>query len=201
MFIAGDRGADRGTGYIHYTTKCAAGVAGLLKGLHEFTLVSGSSCGLEISEDQTLQVLPLVGSIAVDAGGGSLELQSGRSALIKSNSHIRFSNLEEDEVTFLVAEFDFDCEAEIRDVALDANLDTLVLSHSEPNIQIGQFRARKDGEVTVTSGRSLFVFVIEGAFEVQGRLLERRDGLSLSGALRVDFEALSDYAIILMIES
>jgi redox-sensitive bicupin YhaK (pirin superfamily) len=47
----------------------------------------------------------------------------------------------------------------------------------------------------------LFVFVIEGAFEVEGRLLHERDSLALWETGKAEMEALSNDAIILVIES
>jgi quercetin 2,3-dioxygenase len=47
---------------------------------------------------------------------------------------------------------------------------------------------------------SCFMFVIEGAFEVQNRLLQRKDGLLLPEAGEVEFVALSDNGILLVIE-
>ena len=44
------------------------------------------------------------------------------------------------------------------------------------------------------------MFVIEGAFEVQGTLLHARDGLALWGTDKLEKEALSNDAIILLIE-
>ena len=46
----------------------------------------------------------------------------------------------------------------------------------------------------------LFVFVIEGAFEVQYRLLHPRDRLVLWEADTIEWEALSNDAVILVIE-
>ncbi len=67
------------------------------------------------------------------------------------------------------------------------------------------FIAKLDGRSEIIhtaaqSGSGFFVFVIEGAFEVQHRLLEARDGLSLLGIIELEAEALSDDAILLMIE-
>lgn len=45
-----------------------------------------------------------------------------------------------------------------------------------------------------------FVFVIGAAFEVQGTLLYERDGLALWKTGEVEMEALSNNAIILVIE-
>lgn len=47
---------------------------------------------------------------------------------------------------------------------------------------------------------SLFAFVIAGAFEFQNRLLHARDGLALEQAENIDFEALSNDAVVLLLE-
>lgn len=49
-------------------------------------------------------------------------------------------------------------------------------------------------------GHSLFVFVVQGAFEVQYRLLEGGDGLALWALSQTEIEALSDEAILLLLE-
>ena len=56
-----------------------------------------------------------------------------------------------------------------------------------------QPRERKNG---------VFVFVLSGVFEVQNRLLHQRDGLSLTNVQNgeVDFEALSNDAVLLLLE-
>ena len=46
----------------------------------------------------------------------------------------------------------------------------------------------------------LFVFMIEGAFEVEGRLLHAWDSLDLWDATTTEMEALSNEAMILVIE-
>ena len=45
-----------------------------------------------------------------------------------------------------------------------------------------------------------FCFIIDGAFEIEGRLLHARDGLSLWDVAQVEIEALSNNAIILILE-
>jgi len=44
------------------------------------------------------------------------------------------------------------------------------------------------------------IFVLEGAFEAEGRLLHSRDGLALWDTNEIEIEALSNDAIILLIE-
>src|SRR5581483_11553523 len=61
---------------------------------------------------------------------------------------------------------------------------------------IGKYDGREESLYTLSDpGNGLFVFVIEGAFEVQYRLLHARDGLALWEAGEVEWEALSNDAI------
>ena len=71
-----------------------------------------------------------------------------------------------------------------------------------PIITIGKFTGRKEAVYkTHHPQNSLFVFVIEGAFEVHGRLMHPRDGLGLwDNSGDIELEALSNDAIILLIE-
>ncbi len=63
---------------------------------------------------------------------------------------------------------------------------------------IGIFDGRTDGGLILPDTHEpLFVFVIEGAFEVNNRLLHRRDGLALWNTDELEFEALSNKAMLL----
>lgn len=69
------------------------------------------------------------------------------------------------------------------------------------SINIGRFDGRKDALYQLQNSKSsLFAFVISGAFELQGRLLHERDGLALWETREVDLEALSNGAIIMLVE-
>lgn len=52
-----------------------------------------------------------------------------------------------------------------------------------------------------STANGIFAFVISGAFEVQGRLIEERDGLALWDINEIEIEALSENAILLVIEA
>jgi quercetin 2,3-dioxygenase len=72
---------------------------------------------------------------------------------------------------------------------------------AENSLLIGKFAARQEGKHTLLStSYGIFAFVIEGAFEVQGRLLHARDGLALWNLAEVEFEAMSPEAVLLVIE-
>lgn len=66
---------------------------------------------------------------------------------------------------------------------------------------IGIYDGRKEGIYTLkNSSNGAFVFVINGAFEVENRLLESKDGLRLQGIPTVAWEALSNDAVLLILE-
>ncbi|MGI4020642.1 MAG: hypothetical protein ACRYFA_03990 [Janthinobacterium lividum] len=69
------------------------------------------------------------------------------------------------------------------------------------NMYMGRFDGRSDTVFTMQNSSSkLFAFVIAGAFEFQGRLLHERDGLALWDLHEADLEALSNNAVVLMLE-
>jgi hypothetical protein len=66
---------------------------------------------------------------------------------------------------------------------------------------IGSYDGRKEGLYQLENkNNGIFVFVINGAFEVENRLLQAKDGLSLSEIESVEWEALSENAILLLLE-
>ncbi|GAB2546182.1 pirin family protein [Spirosoma aerophilum] len=75
------------------------------------------------------------------------------------------------------------------------------------HLYIGQYEGRREGEYLITSTQKatkgrLFVFVLQGSFEVANRLLHEKDGLSLETEQDcvLEFEALSNDAILLLAE-
>ncbi|MFV8325587.1 hypothetical protein [Flavobacterium sp. ZS1P14] len=66
---------------------------------------------------------------------------------------------------------------------------------------IGMYDGRKEGVYSLkNTTKGVFVFVINGAFEVENRLLESKDGLSLSGIDSLEWEALSENALLVVLE-
>ncbi|HSC39564.1 MAG TPA: hypothetical protein VLD19_16885, partial [Chitinophagaceae bacterium] len=66
---------------------------------------------------------------------------------------------------------------------------------------IGKFAGREEAVYKMKNpARGLFAFVLQGAFEVQYRLLHAGDGLGLWELPEIELEALSNDAIILFLE-
>jgi quercetin 2,3-dioxygenase len=71
---------------------------------------------------------------------------------------------------------------------------------SSAHLFIGKYDGREEGVFKIENqDQKAFIFIIEGAFEVQNRLLEKRDGLALSNVKEIEFEALSNGAVLLLI--
>ncbi|AWK03597.1 pirin [Flavobacterium crocinum] len=66
---------------------------------------------------------------------------------------------------------------------------------------IGLYDGRKHGSFTLRNSKNgVFVFVLNGAFEVEDRLVEAKDGLALKETDKIEWEALSENAILMVIE-
>lgn len=66
---------------------------------------------------------------------------------------------------------------------------------------IGNFDGRKEAAYPLKNKQnSIFVYIIQGAFEFENRLLEAGDALSLKEIEAVEWEALSENALLLLIE-
>lgn len=68
-------------------------------------------------------------------------------------------------------------------------------------ISAGVYDSRtKDELIPKQESSHVFVFVLNGSFEVEGRLMEYRDGLLLWSIAAIEIEALSEMAVLLTIE-
>jgi hypothetical protein len=66
---------------------------------------------------------------------------------------------------------------------------------------IGQFTGRQEAIYRLASpAASVYALVLTGAFELEGRLLHEKDGLALWDASSVELEALSNGAVLLLLE-
>lgn len=161
---------------------------------------------LDFAGERTLLVLPLYGEVIISnfyepiAAGESLtfNVEAGEELIIKNHVY-------HDKADVLIFEFEIlnDSQKYIKNT-VDFSLRNNSLPISErlnfPNF-IGLYDGRAEGFYTLkNSEKSIFGFVINGAFEFQNRLLETRDGLLLWEIKELEFEALSENALILFME-
>lgn len=172
----------------------------------------GASLTLTAGQNMLLWLLPVVGGLEYECGKqtGFLEPgQAGQLTLPVGTSYTLSNPYEAETINLLqigltgpanipdFAQFKFNLKAK-------NTLLPLLGEQSSCEAFIGQYGGREEGVLDVGEhGGDYFVFVLSGAFEVANRLMHGRDGLALhyEGAAELDFEALSNEAILLIVKA
>lgn len=191
---------------------------GLLHVLNEETLAGQKKLCFVAEDHFCILLLPTVGAISYsDQHGNSALIEAGEALLcpVQKGTAFEIRNPYEKElVNFLQLWFktpagtgaklqkaNFDLEQNKNNLvplfSMRANKDENTMLEAS----IAKFDGRKEATITLQQpGNKIFAFVLEGAFEVQYRLMEAKDGLGLWNTREVEMEALSNNALILIIE-
>lgn len=184
-----------------------------LKQFKEVTLAPGFGMDRHFDEDMLLMLIPVVGELQFTGGNLKANLLPGQvwACQIPASSEFQLANpnnLEANHFIQLALVYDqaagsslltFDLEGHRNDcVSLD-NVAPATAAH-RLNLKLGLFDGRIEKTYKYKKDRNLFVYCVEGAFEVQNCLLLKSDGLAIEQAEILDFEALSDNAMILCLE-
>ncbi|RZK82355.1 MAG: hypothetical protein EOO92_02020 [Pedobacter sp.] len=111
---------------------------------------------------------------------------------------LRIQNLNK-RLSVLTELFDFDLtENQDHFTEIVSNRDSSIIWPFKMSIK--RFNGREEILHTLKEYSGVFLYVLAGAFEVTGRLLHANDGLSLWNLPEVDMEALSNNAVLLMVE-
>ena len=179
--------------------------------LNDDTLAAGKIVRMTIEETADILLIPIVGTVEFKINNRNPEfVEAGQSLLYNAdkNSTIEFANpYENDLINFLQIWIKTKTGtksniAEIFSFDINERKNCLInLLSKNSNYKIGKYKGREEGIYKFRNlDNGLFVYIVEGAFEVQGRLLHQGDGLALWNVVDVDFEALSNDAIILFLE-
>lgn len=225
IFLADERGINESTWFRSFNTfnfgKYYNEHKHSFAGIYVFnddTLNSGRTLNMLVEERTFIVLLPVIGAVDYrDSLGNSNLVAAGQAqvAFLDRGASIQISNpFKEELVNFL--------QIWIRADNVNEQVATRLFTYEDVNsyintcipmfpsvtekpllsCSIGKFSGR--GEAIYCPGNEkagLFVFVIEGAFEVEGRLLHARDGLALWDINEIEMEALSNDAIVLVVES
>jgi hypothetical protein len=174
-----------------------------------------AECGHELKVNEACQVilLPLVGAIEIKSGENEGQFVNSGEALIlnpRPNGSYMITNPYPDEaINYLQIRLGNAGSFQKNEVTLTRfhfsyNNTLQSVWNAEDgrrNVFVGQYKGREEGVfLTSRENSSVFIFIIQGAFEVQNRLLEARDALSIRGVQEIEFEALSNDAVILVFE-
>lgn len=190
---------------------------GDLVSFNDILLAPGQSLQVAPPQDGTLILLPLYGAVEWKTEGSGPQLLAASQVLNgrvkKEEKYLLKNPLNDTVVNYLdirlAIQPDSGTDFKLAEMDLNTFMNVLVqvlaggqLSGENWRISLGKFSGR--GE-TVYERRDpengIFVFVIEGAFEVEGRLLHSRDGLALWNTDSADIEALSNDALLLILEN
>ncbi|HEY4149412.1 MAG TPA: hypothetical protein VGM41_10800 [Chitinophagaceae bacterium] len=186
--------------------------------LNEDTLGGGKSMVMTMEDDSDIILLPVVGALDVSDGMGHTDSVEAGQALLLDMPKGASVDIRNPYETSLVKYLQLWMKKNpgkrgralprVLSFDLGGNPDRLIDLFSptgsdtpDYTCAIGKFRGREETVYKIKGqGHGLFVFVIEGVFEVQYRLLHAGDGLALWDIQEAELEALSNDAIILLLE-
>lgn len=226
IFLADKRGCNETDKYRSYNTlslennfkECKTPFNSLYL-FNDETIAAGHSVKTVVRESSCIFLLPVVGILICRIDNGEeTHVNPGelRSFYLQKNSVIELVNCYESGLINFI-QFRIRANAvnnnytnRLFSFDLNKNKNSLIninasLNHKAKDVivSIGKFTGRNEAVYTLQHQQNnLFAFVIEGVFEIQGRLLHARDGLALwNEPAEIESEALSNDAILLMIES
>lgn len=229
LFLSDERGVTETTQFRRYSTfhfgayvQAHKEAFGNLQAVNEETLGGAQHVTLAVTEASYILIIPITG--AVSAGllqetSALIHVEEMLLLTVPAGRTLSFVNPYETElITFLhlwvripqLTEgasnrlFTFNCEdhpnqlVEVRQLVPKVYRPVLALPFK---VSIGRFAGRQETTYLLHRPSSqLFVFVLAGAFEVEGRLLHEKDGLALWDTPAVELEALSNEAVVVTIE-
>jgi len=227
IFLADERGLNQAASARSYSTFNSGDYFnpykhsfGNIYALNDCMLAGSASQSIKVPEGFYVVLLPVSGAISYsDSSMGNKLVAAGQAQVIFVNkdTDIEIINPFRDEiVNFLQVLIKSDKTSLEKAIYLstydDVNRfrnktvqvfpgisDSTTLGFS---MYIGKFSGRGEMIYTIKQdGKGFFGFVLEGAFEVEGRLLHARDGLALWNIREVEIEALSNGALLLIIET
>lgn len=180
--------------------------AGHIKSVTEIILDENGSFEFESQENSTLIILTLYGKIQLNRFQKVISPEEVFTLKSKEKLTVTISNYLNDEKTdILIIELQ-SLQPENAFFFEELNIEkknTLIPISKKlefPNF-IGLYEGRKEEIYSLYhSNKIIFGMVINGAFEFQNRLLETRDSIILRDIQMLEFEALSENALIIFFE-
>ncbi|MDF7812889.1 hypothetical protein [Hymenobacter sp. YC55] len=184
--------------------------------VNEETLGGGRHLEYTAEQASYILLLPVIGELVATttAGSATVGVEQLQLLTVPANTTVQLTNPYETElVTFL--QLWVKAERPIEQVGsqvfafqLSAVENQLIpiVPGSEAGltlpfaVHIGRFAGRQEVVYRLENQASFFAFVLAGAFEVQGRLLHEKDGLALWDTEEVEVEALSNNALLVVVE-
>jgi len=191
-------------------TSCRSYIAGLGEDviISDIFLSAGAVAPLDIDTSCCNIVFPLVGTVQLTGEKGlQANLRNGDiHRLCPGIADVAVKNtLENDTINFLHIMLPKQ-KASLWDVSsarMEITVKNRMISGTgyANNIKVGVYDSRAKDIIRLQQpGANLAAFVINGSFEIEGRLMEYRDSLMLRDIEEAEIEALSELAVLLIID-
>ena len=171
---------------------------------HDLIMYPGKTQAFEIKAKSSVVIIPLVGQLKCHFNQQDLEIQVEQilNLCFKEAQELRIENpYQENAINFLFIELKTICAPGHSIVNFKLGHNNLrVIPLKKGKLHIGEFEGRQEDEIYFSEPSDLLIFIVQGVFEVQERLLETRDVLSLTDVSKLEFEALSHNGVILIAE-
>ena len=179
--------------------------------VNDDTLAAGRQLTMQVDEAMFVLILPLVGGVEVSSPVADTSYAVAGEALVLSlpaHSSYSITNPYDTELInylhiWLTARPAERFSPGISVIAFDlaVSKQLFLVGGTDMRVFVGQYGGRQEDSLRASDPeKGLFAFVVEGAFEVQNRLLHARDSMALRGTGEIEFEALSNNALILFID-
>lgn len=153
-----------------------------------------------ISGEDSLILLPIEGELNLHSMETNRIIFPQQFFVLPPNQSIQIKNCLPSETSrFYVIQFrDNTLKTDTYSFQLTQRNELIPLLESESfQLHLGLYDGRKEGVQLVNDKKNLFISIINGVFEVQNRLMETNDSLLIANPSKIEFEALSENAIIL----
>jgi len=178
--------------------------------LNDEELAGGGSITHTMPQEGYLLILPITGDLTLEVQEADRKhISIGEISMLRLNKGTNFSLINpfpDDTINYLLVRVNADTDLAgslVNSFALEANENQLIELINIPKlleVRIGRFKGRSATVYLPGNNKNqVFAVVIAGAFELQNRLLQPRDALILATQDEVEFEALSEGAVLLLI--
>lgn len=212
MFLSGHRTKTAFTGFKSLHTFNSGnppdkGPVPPFRAWNDNALQGGNSVSRQVEKPADVLLLPLMGGLRFKTGNQENWVENGHLLIASLGPGMSYEILnpyEKDWISYLEIEIETP-DASAPSSVLNRPVNTIEINTLHPLFSSGQagaFFGIYDGgkEDTIHTPDDLFIFVIEGAIEVDYKLLEARDGVAISRPGEIEFEVLSDRAMLLIFE-
>lgn len=177
-----------------------------LTAIKDETLAPGKSVTYHSSD--SLALIPVVGNVIAETDNSAIEVMCGELLIAGADTILKICNpYDEHLVNYLLLYIEANdwkkSSGSRKAFDIDKHKNELIDIFCNGNIKISLGKLDMKRDITYHSDhrfKSCFCFVLQGSFEIEGRLLHHHDALAVWNTSQLDIESLGKESIVLIIE-